>query len=308
MPADRSSSSDGSLPPPEVAAPAPAGEQQTSGNIDDPGAHEFASWDSYNQFARRVRRTNRYILGDEDQSFLRTVLATIRNRDVELKAGLVLYRAQQGVDWVERTDDDGNWIGEDVWGYGAKRMKPLADRAKGGRANPAGIPVLYVGSTIETAISEVRPWIGAEISLAHCRLRRTLRTLDLTIGHGKSSFMGPVFQAVMGGTPVSAADKEKAVWIDIDNAFSRPMTVSDDRADYAPTQILAELFRSHGYDAIGYKSQFGDTEKRKGYNITIFDPDAAEIVSCAPFRVDSIKVTASQIDDAWVKSRKSDPA
>jgi len=274
--------------------------------MDNPGTPEFASWDSYNHFARRVRRTNRYVWGDEDQAFLRTVLATIRDRDVELKAGLMLYRAQQGVDWRERTDDEGNWIGEDVWGYGAERMKPLVDRAKEGRANPTGIPVLYVGSTIETAISEVRPWVGAEISVAQCRLVRPLRTLDLTIGHGKSSFAGAVFQSMMGGPPLSAADKEKAVWIDIDNAFSRPVTVSDDQADYAPTQILAELFRSHGYDAIGYKSQFGDNEKRKGYNIAIFDPGAAEIVSCAPFRVDSIKVSASQIDNAWAKSSDSD--
>lgn len=302
MPTDQDSRS-GAPPPSSAGSTSPAAAQQSNGAIDNPGTPEFASWDSYNQFARRVRRTNRYVWSDEDQAFLRTVLATIRDRDVELKAGLILYRAQQGVEWVERTDDDGNWIGEDVWGYGAARMKPLVDRAKEGRANPTGIPVLYVGSTIETAISEVRPWVGAEISVAQCRLVRPLRTLDLTIGHGKSSFAGAVFQSMMGGTSVSAEDKEKAVWIDIDNAFSRPVTVSDDRADYAPTQILAELFRSHGYDAIGYKSQFGDNEERKGYNIAVFDPDAAEIVSCAPFRVDSIKVSASQTDNAWAKSR-----
>jgi hypothetical protein len=237
---------------------------------------QFASWDSYGQFARRVGRSCRYVWSEEDRAFLRTVLATIRDRDVELKAGLNLYRAQQGVEWVDRTDDEGNWIGEDLWAFGATRMKPLTDRAREGRANPAGIPVLYVGSTVETAISEVRPWIGAEVSVAQCRLVRPLRTLDLSIGHGKSSFDGPVFRALMGGAPVTAVDKERAVWIDIDNAFSRPVTASDDRADYAPTQILAELFRSHGYDAIGYKSQFGDNDTRK-------------------YRVDSIKVSASQM-------------
>lgn len=204
------------------------------------------------------------------------------------------------MDWQNRTDDEGNWIGEAIWGYGAKWMKPLVDRAREGRANPTGIPFLYVGSAIETAISEVRPWVGAE-----CRLLRPLRTLDLTLGHGNSSFVG--FQAVIGGSPVSSADKEKAVWIDIDNAFSRPVTVSDDRADYAPTQILTELFRSHGYDGICYKSQFGDNEKRKGYNIAIFDPDAAEIAACTPYRVDSIKVYATQTDNAWSRTHESDP-
>ncbi|MDO7836307.1 RES family NAD+ phosphorylase [Sphingobium sp. HBC34] len=270
--------------------------------LDDPVTPAFASWDSYSKFARRVRFSSRYILGEEDRTFLQTVLATNRDRDVSLKKGMILYRAQRGVDMVDRTDDDGNWIGEDTWGYGAQRMKPLADRAREGRANPTGIPVLYVGSTIETAVSEVRPWVGAELSVAWCRLLRPLRTLDLSRGHGKSSFAGPIFRHVMGGTDPTPEEVEQAVWTDIDNAFSQPVTHADDRADYAPTQILAELFRSAGYDAIGYKSHFGDTEDRGGFNIAIFDPDAVEIASCAPFRVRSINVVAEQFDNGWARS------
>lgn len=291
--------------PPLPSSPAPPPletTQEPHTAIAGSGSPEFATWDCYQQFARRARTANRYVRSDEDQAFLRTVLATIRNRDVELKAGTILFRAQKGVDRVERHDDEGNWIGEEVWGFGAARMKPLVDRAREGRANSTGIPVLYVGSTLETAIAEVRPWVGAEISVARCRLVRPLRTLDLTVGHGRSALAGAVFQSLMGGQPLSPAEKEEAVWIDIDNAFSRPVTASDDRADYAPTQILAELFRSHGYDAIGYKSQFGDSEDSKGYNFAIFDLDAAEIVSCAPYRVDSIKITASQTDNAWFRS------
>lgn len=137
-------------------------------------------------------------MDEVEENFLQTVLATIRGRDGELKMGKILYRAQLGVDCVDRTDDDGNWIGEHVWGYSEARMKPLADRAREGRANPTGIPVLYVGNTIETAISEVRPWVDAEISVATCRLLRPLRTLDLSLGHGQSSFSGPIFRHAMG--------------------------------------------------------------------------------------------------------------
>lgn len=274
--------------------------------VKNPKNPEFASWNSYSEFARKVRFSSRYVLASEERQFLDTVLATIRNRDGELKAGGILYRAQRGVDWVDRQDGEGEWIGEDVWGYSSSRMKPFTDRAKEGRANPTGIPVLYVGSSVETAISEVRPWVGAEVSVAKCRILKPLKTLDLSVGHGKSSFQGPVFSHVMseGRKPLTAAEKEKAVWIDIDNAFSRPVTLADDRADYAPTQILAELFRNHGYDAIGYKSQFGDDGDKKGYNIAIFDPDAVEIVTCAPYRVETIKVTAKQIGNDWYKSDK----
>ncbi|SEJ80766.1 RES domain-containing protein [Sphingobium sp. AP50] len=267
----------------------------------DPPRPAFASWDSYSSFARRVRFSSRYILSVDDRSFLDTVVATIRDRDVTLKKDMILYRAQRGIDVQDRQDDEGNWIGEDYWGYGAARMKPLPDRAQAGRANPTGIPVLYVGSTIETAISEVRPWIGAELSVAWCRLLRPLRTLDLSRGHGKSSFFGPIFKHLTGGRAPTQEEIETAVWTDIDNAFSQPVTQTDDRADYAPTQILAELFRSAGYDAIGYKSHFGDRKDRGGFNIAIFDPAAVEIASCAPFRVTSIKVEAEQFENAWEK-------
>ncbi|MBO1929050.1 hypothetical protein J4731_08350 [Providencia rettgeri] len=40
------------------------------------------------------------------------------------------------VDLCDRTDNDGNWIEEDMLGFRASRMKPLVDRAKEGRANP----------------------------------------------------------------------------------------------------------------------------------------------------------------------------
>ncbi|NVK55438.1 MAG: RES family NAD+ phosphorylase [Alteromonadaceae bacterium] len=268
---------------------------------DEPKKPEFSTWNSYSHFAHHVRFSKRYILDKEAQAFLRTVLATIRGRDGVINEGQILYRAQHGVDWIERKDDEGNWIGEDNWGYSSSRMKPLADRAREGRANPTGIPVIYVGSMVETAISEVRPWVGAELSVARCKVLRPLRTLDLSIGHGQSSFGGRALSHIFGGRELTPEEKEKAVWIDIDNAFSEPVTRSDDRADYAPTQILAELFRSEGYDAIVYKSHFGDDGDKKGYNIAIFDPEVIDIVTCAPYRVKSIKVEAHQDGNEWFK-------
>lgn len=271
---------------------------------DERDAPEFARWDSYSRFARHVRFSGRFVWGEDERAFLDTVLATIRDRDVKFESGRTFYRAQLGVDFIDRTDDENNWIGEDIVGFGAKRMKPLTNRAREGRANPTGIPALYVGTTIETVVSEVRPWIGADVSVAWCKLLKPLRTLDLTRGHGKSSLSGPVLGHLLGDHVLTPAEKEGSVWIDIDNAFSEPVTSTDDRASYAPTQILAELFRSAGYDAIGYKSQFGDDGDRRGYNIAIFDPEIVEIVACAPYKVRSIKVDVEQNGNPWSKTRK----
>ena len=67
---------------------------------------------------------------------------------------------------------------------------------------------------------------------------------------------------------------------DIDRAFSRPITPSDDAADHVPTQIIAELFRSKGEDGIIYRSAFSG-----GHNVTLFDLNAADLVSCVLYEV-----------------------
>jgi hypothetical protein len=63
---------------------------------------------------------------------------------------------------------------------------------------------------------------------------------------------------------------EKAVWSDINDAFSKPVRRSDDSLDYIPTQILSELFKSNGLDGVAYKSSYGEA----GCNMALFDLEA----------------------------------
>ena len=85
------------------------------------------------------------------------------------------------------------------------------------------------------------------------------------------------------------AERAKAVWADIDRAFAEPMTRSDNSTDYVPTQIIAELFKREGLDGVGYKSSFGGD----GFNLALFDLDAAELINCGLYRVDRVKIEAS---------------
>ncbi|MFL6450471.1 MAG: RES domain-containing protein [Bryobacteraceae bacterium] len=55
-------------------------------------------------------------------------------------------------------------------------------------------------------------------------------------------------------------------------AFSTPVTRDGSLADYAPTQILAELFKLKGYDGIRHKSLLNEG---KGTNLALFDIDSA---------------------------------
>ena len=262
---------------------------KTAMQNDDPNGPEFASWRSYQNFAKTVRRKRRYVWEHDVTAFLDTVLATIRERDRTISEGSILYRAQHGV--VYREDEDGL----DILAYGSQRMKPLRGRAKEGRANPAGISMLYLGSSEKTAISEVRPWTGSELSVAQFRISRDIKAIDLSLGHGQAPFTNLLFAELLGEKPAGRKKKEEAVWIDIDSAFSRPVTRSEDTADYVPTQILAELFRDNGYGGLVYRSQFGET----GYNFCLFDVGDADIINAAPYKVSDIDIGFEEIGNRW---------
>ena len=59
---------------------------------------EFDSWRSYLEFAAHVRSLRRYVWGDEVQRFLNAVLGTRDRRNYVLREGIILWRAQTGVD------------------------------------------------------------------------------------------------------------------------------------------------------------------------------------------------------------------
>ena len=61
------------------------------------------------------------------------------------------------------------------------------------------------------------------------------------------------------------------------------MTVDDDVASYAATQIIAEFFRSEGFEGVAYESAFG-----KGHNLALFDIDAAELRNCGLYKLSKI--------------------
>jgi hypothetical protein len=125
----------------------------------------------------------------------------------------------------------------------------------------------------ETAMSEVCPRLGSYISVGQFKINQNLSLIDCSV-HGLDEWP-PLYEEEPSDT-----EKESAVWSYIDMAFSKPIINSDSVADYVPTQILSELFKSNGYDGIIYKSVFS-----KGFNIVLYDLNFADIVSCHLFQV-----------------------
>src|SRR5207237_468527 len=56
---------------------------------------------------------------------------------------------------------------------------PSPKVASHGRANPAGIPYLYLGSTAETAVAEIRPHTGEKACVATFEVPDGVKVVDL---------------------------------------------------------------------------------------------------------------------------------
>jgi len=217
---------------------------------------EFASWESYRRFSLAVIRKTRYVFDKETEDFLATIVATCDSRIVGVPKGTKFWRAQ--------LHEPNQKIWEVEEPFGEERMKPLSN-CKEGRINPKNIPCLYVALDEKTAMSEVRPWIGAVGTLAEFE---TKKDLDLVHCVGEPS-SDPPFWFAKEPPPV---ERERYIWRTLNAAFSEPITPTDSTADYAPTQVLAEVFKHKGYDGIMY----GSSVNKTGTNVALFDPGAAK--------------------------------
>lgn len=236
---------------------------------------EFKSWESYNKFEWDVKKHNRYIRSPENEEFLQILLKTSEGRKAKVQKGKNFWRAQLGHCW-EKIKQGGEEF-KVPCPFSPERMKPNPDVAREGRANPKGISYLYAATNRKTAMAEIRPWIGSYISVGQFKLLKNIVLVDCSLKHGRGIFYLE---------EPDSKQKEAAVWAGIENAFSEPVNINDTVAEYVPTQIIAELFKSNGYDGIYYKSLLG-----KGYNVVLFDINAADLINCFLFEAKKVSFT-----------------
>jgi hypothetical protein len=233
--------------------------------------YKFESGNPFKRFVDFVRFTSRHVLDDANRRFLEAVVKTSESRKIQMKAGTQLWRAQLGSEPLEGGKDSFPF----PLPFKPERMKPKADRAKEGRVNPKGIPCLYLSHDKATAMKEVRPSIGAYLSVSQFTVNRDLVLVNC-IYHG-----WPEIKLVEG-----EPDLETFAWWAINSTFSEPATRSDETADYAPTQIIAEAFRLDGADGIA----FG---RRSHLNIALFDLMRADAGEVHLYRVDDMTLKFS---------------
>jgi hypothetical protein len=198
-----------------------------------------------------------------------------------------LDHLQENLSWLELDSDEipTTWyrariqIGDTP--FDASHMgAPPKEYASYGRANPAGIPYLYLGSTQTSAISETRPHTGGMMCVAQFETSNHLKLVDL---RNPKKTVSPF--ELESASAISRMRNDLPFLIGLGNELTRPVVPEAAAIHYTPSQYLCEFIKKCGYDGVIYRSSVSD-----GINLALFDPSLAEARSVRQYRVNNISV------------------
>jgi hypothetical protein len=165
---------------------------------------------------------------------------------------------------------------------------PPAENAKGGRANPIGIPYFYAASDVKTAIAETRPHPGNNVSICKFKIVESLNVLNLI---SPRSDISPFRIAFNQG------DDDYLLKLRYDVEFlchlgselSKPIVPDVADLEYLPTQYLCELIKKSEFDGVKFMSSVG-----QGVNYTLFSQNKVRTVSVISHYVKDLSYTTEK--------------
>lgn len=149
-----------------------------------------------------------------------------------------------------------------------------------GRANPPGIPYLYLGSQPETAIAEIRPHTGETACVADFTINGRLTAVDL---REPRKLVSPFELADAGAVGQLLADLPFLERLG--EELTRPVLPRGAAIDYIPSQFLCEFIKKSGYDGVVYRSSVSD-----GINLALFSEGRAKGGKVEVYEVSSVSV------------------
>ncbi len=154
-----------------------------------------------------------------------------------------------------------------------------------GRANPAGIPYLYLGSTRATSVAELRPHTGERACVAEFELASPdLKLADLREPRGLiSPLFGDESQIIKLRADLPLLER-------LGDELTRPVQPRGAPYEYIPTQYLCEFVKTCGFDGVLYRSSVSSDD---GINIAIFRPELARAMRVEEVSVEQVSVRIS---------------
>ena len=167
-----------------------------------------------------------------------------------------------------------------------KMGAPSKRLASHGRANPAGIPYLYLGSEPETALSEIHPHTGDMACVAEFTLSDNLTLIDLRDPRKTVSPFLLSDPSEMGKMLADIPFLEQ-----IGSELTRPVLPKSAALDYIPSQYICEFIKKTGFHGVVYNSSVS-----KGINLALFDTSNATGGEISTYHIDKVEVNAKKQD------------
>lgn len=162
-------------------------------------------------------------------------------------------------------------------------MTPAPKYVNGGRANPSGIPYLYLSDNPETVLYEVRASYLDELSIAKFNLKDVHNSVKIVDFTENTALFQP--------SKINETIKAKLLRDIISRDLSKPMRRYDTEIEYIPTQFICEFIKVFtGASGIRFKSSLHPS----GKNIVVFDQNLMECNSVVLKKVHSMKLEAKE--------------
>ena len=164
--------------------------------------------------------------------------------------------------------------------FGVEDMgAPPQGKASHGRANPAGIPYLYLADNQRTAACEVRPHTGARVAVATFPVPEGLRVVDFAQPRRTAS------PFAVSESDVARLRNDISFLEELEHELRRPVQPDSAAVDYTPSQYLCEYVKHCGFHGVRYGSSVGE-----GFNYAVFDPSSTSATDVTMHQVSRVSV------------------
>lgn len=144
---------------------------------------------------------------------------------------------------------------------------PPAKITPAGRANPLGIPYLYLCQEEETCYYEVRALYLDRLAVGTFNVTKDLKIFDFT------KRLSLYVANTMSSNLATEISKFKLIQ-QISGDLSKPLRRFDTEIEYVPTQLICEFCKLNDIDGIKFNSSL----HAGGVNVVLFDSSSAECV------------------------------
>ncbi|MBB6328873.1 hypothetical protein FHS59_004532 [Algoriphagus iocasae] len=221
----------------------------------------------WEKLSHELKYQNRFFLSEElDWDSIRTSLELLVRTHIK---GGRYYRARISEDLIERSE----------------MGKPPKEKASAGRANPIGIPYLYLATDPQTTFYESRAGLHEQIFLGEFEAKENLNIVSLE----RIEFLGPVEIQELG-FDLEEFVRFRGFLMKLSQELSKPIRKKDSDFDYLPTQYLCEYIKSVlGFDGVQYQSAMNPS----GSNLAIFNDHKVECTDVKVLKVEDVKYKVS---------------